>query len=301
MKKNNNYSFLLVGQTQESTETSEGGFKRYIGIGSSRILGFNPKKVQLDEWRGFESANEPEYIRDGENGKEVIVSFVVRTDPDTNNGIEITNTVNFHLRNEPAISQEGSTVQVIDRYGNNARVPLEDAKAGKALGPNMKIDQTHYRMAIRGEVDLVTFLKTFLNIPASLDYQNGTWTLKKDAQKGQFGFEHIENLFKGDFTEIQEALNYQPNNKIKLLYGVRTKDGKQYQAIAERADFFLRNNANASAIARLEKSLIDAKNRNQYQDTEFKIQELAEYTVEPTNLDQPAASADTSSNSGMPW
>ena len=94
----------------------------------------------------------------------------------------------FTLRAKPALSSDGTTVQVLDDYGNYARVNFEDAKAGKALPPNYKIDQIHYRIACEGEVDLTVFLKKFLGIPNSLDYTNGAWTVKKDAaENAKFG------------------------------------------------------------------------------------------------------------------
>lgn len=42
----------------------------------------------------------------------------------------------------------------------------------------------------------------------------------------------IENYFKGDYSELREAISLQPKNRVKGLFGVRTtEDGKQYQAV----------------------------------------------------------------------
>ena len=96
---------------------------------------------------------------------------------------------------------------------------------------------------------------------------------------------------------VVEAIALQANNKVKLLYGVRTSDeGKQYQVIATRGDFILRNTASVNAYAKLEKSLTDAKLNGAFATTEFKVQELKEYTVEATNLEKPVEEV-----SEMPW
>ena len=299
----NSFSFLTIGKTQESTETQE-GFKRYMGVGSTFVKGVNPTKKEIDEFMGFESANEPEYVKEDDKGKQAIVTFLVETDPEQCNGIDIKNRYSFILRQAPAYNTDESKVQVIDEYGNHTWAATEDAKAGKKLlsseGKELKID-TKYRMACVGECDLIDFLKTFLCVGDAFQYVNGSWSKKDNAGDFLFALEHIKDYFKGDFSEIKDAIRLQPNNKVKLLYGVRTNDeGKQYQAIATKGDLILRNSAGSSAYARLEKNLKNAKDNGAYANTEFKVQELAEYTVEATNLDAPAASS-SSSPSDMPW
>lgn len=298
--KTNNFSFLAIGKTQESKEAGEGSFKRYVGLGSSYVLAVNPNKKKLDELRGFESQNEPEYVKDGDNGKEAHINFVVKTDPNTCNGIEMTNLAMFTLRQRPAYNRDETKVQVLDDYGNHTWVNTETAKAGAALPENLAIDHNKYRMACDGECDLIDFLKKYLNVPNSLNYVNGSWFLSDNAAEGEFRLEHVKDFFKGDFKELNEALAFQPNNKVKLLYGVRTTDeGKQYQTVCTRGDMILRNNAGVNAIAKLEKTLTDAKNNGSFPTTEYKVQELQEYVVEPTNLSN--APSTSSSDSDMPW
>lgn len=285
--KENNYSFLAIGKTQESTEG--GSFKRYIGLGSTFVKGVQPTKKELDEFFGFESTSEPEYVKEGENGKEVHITFLIQTDPETNNGIDLKSRAMFTLRMTPAYNRDQSKVQVIDKYGNYTWTLAEDAKAGKPIlnssGNPQKID-TKYRMACVGECDLVAFLKKYLCVPEAFNYVNGSWVKKEDADNYIFGLEHIKDYFSGNFSELKEAISLQPNNKIKLLYGVRTNEGKQYQAVCTRGELILPNNAGSSAIARLEKDLTNAKQNGSFSTTEFRVQELQEYTVQPTNLEE---------------
>ena len=300
----NSYSFLVIGGTQESTETQ--GFKRYVGLASSKVLAVNPNKKQLDELMGFESANEPEYVVDTDNGKEARITFIVRTDPEANNGIEITNRLMFTLRSAAAYNKDQTKVQVIDEYGDFVWADTEDVKNHKKLmtanGTEMRIS-TNYRIACVGECALVDFLKNFLCVKSAYEYKNGVWVRKPEAQaaEGKFTLEHIKDYFKGDFSELREALAYQPNNKVKLLYGVRTTDdNKQYQTICTREQFFLRNNANATAEERLAKRLADSKANGSFATTEYKVQPLTEYTIQPTPLENvPTASEDTGSD--LPW
>lgn len=292
-------SFLAIGKTQDS-ESTGGGFKRYVGIGSSFVLAVNPNKAKLDELMGFESKAEPEYVAETEKGKEARINFIVRTDPEANNGVEITNRLMFTLRNAPAYNSDQTKVQVIDDFGNHMWIPVEDAKANKPVlradGNPAKID-TKYRMACVGECDLVDFLKAYLCAQDAFNYSNGTWSKKENAQEYVFKLENIKDYFTGNVSELREAIALQANNKVKLLYGVRTADdGKQYQVIATRGDFILRNTAGATAYAKLEQNLTNAKLNGAYSTTEFKVQELKEYAVEATNLEKPVEESGE-----MPW
>lgn len=300
-----NYLFLSVGKTGESKEAAE--FKRYIGYGSTHVVAVNPKKAELDNLMGYDSQSDPEYIGSDDNGKWARVTFIVKTDPEANNGIEITSRLSFTLYNTPAYSKDNTKVQVIDDYGNSTWATVEDAKVGNKLmssnGKELKI-ANKYRMACRGEADLVAFLKTYLCVDDAFNYVNGTWTLKDNADDYKFALEHISDYFKGDFSEVKDAIALQPNNKIKLLYGVHTTDeGKQYQTIATKDRLILRNSAGSKAFEKAEKELVNIKQGGGYATTEFKVQELAEYDVQATDLNNtPADTTNTGSeDEDLPW
>ena len=304
MEIKNSYSFLAIGKTQESKESQE--FKKYVGLASSFVVAVNPSKKELEQIYGHELANDPEYVVDTDKGKEARVTFIVKTDPNSCNGVEMINRAMFTLRNAPAYNQEETKVQVIDKYGNTAWAATEDVKAHKKLfsaaGKELKIADD-YRMACVGEADLIGFLKPYLVVGDAFNYVNGSWVLKDDAEDCIFSLEHIKDYFSGDFSEIKEAIALQPNNKVKLLYGVRTTDdGNQYQTVATRNNWVLPNNAGSKAIAKLEKELATAKEKGSYATTDFRVQELSEYSVEATNLAETPDNAGTDAGTGaMPW
>lgn len=299
------FSFLSIGKTAESKEAAE--FKRYIGVGASKILAVNPKKQQLDELLGYESQSEPEYYGTDGDSKFARITFIVATDPDQNNGIDIKNRLTFTLHNKPAYNRDETKVQVIDAYGNSTWALKEDAEAGKKLlssnGNPLKIADK-YRIACSGEPELVNFLKVYLWVDNAFNYTNGVWTLKQDADNYKFALDDIKKYFTGDVSEIKDAIALQPNNKVKLLYGVRTSDeGRQYQTIATRLNMVLRNSAGQSALTRLEKELFNIKQNGGFANTEFKVQPLAEYEVTPTDLSKPQSSDDSlnAESDDLPW
>jgi hypothetical protein len=305
----NSYSFLVVGKTQESKEAGESSFKRYVGVGSTFIKGVQPTKKEIDEFFGYESQNEPEYVVTTDNGKEARITFLLQTDPEVNNGIELKTRAMFTLRLVPAYNRDQTKVQVIDGYGNYTWANIDDAKAGKPIltanGNPAKID-TKYRMACVGECDLVAFLKKYLWITDAFNYVNDVWVKKEDADNYKFALENIKDYFNGNFKELKDAIALQPNNKLKLLYGVRTtEEGKQYQAVCTRGELILPNATNESAMTRLEKNLANAKQNGAYQNIDYRVQKLQEYVVEPTNLtpdsnDLPFSTS-ASADDDLPW
>lgn len=303
---NTSYLFLNVGKTSQSTEATE--FKRYIGIGASFVKAVNPTKKEQDEIMGYESQNEPEYTGQDDNGKFARITFIVATDPEHCNGIDIKNRVTFTLHATPAYNRDQTKVQVLDEYGNSHWADTAVAKAGGKLDA-MKFGE-HYHIACRGEADLVSFLKAYLGIYDAFDYADGSWVLRKEAKGNKpaasdclFSFDNVKAFFTGDVSEVKEAIGLQPSNKVKLLYGVHTTDdGKQYQTVATRDRFVLPNWAGKRAYDKLENELLRAKQAGSYATTEFKVQPLAEYNPTPTDLNDPLKEAEADGgNDEMPW
>ena len=294
-----NFTMLAIGKTQESKEPQS--FTRYIGMASSYVLAVNPGKKKLDELLGFESQAEPEYIKEDEQGKYLNLTFIVRTDPESNNGIEITNRATITLRPKPAYNRDQTKVQVLDQYGNYAWVDTEIAKAGGKVENIQKLD--NYHIACVGECALVEFLKMYLGVPEAYDYINGSWIKKENHKDGIFYLEHLKDYFNGNIQEIKDAINLQPNNKIKLLYGVRTtEEGKQYQTVCTREKLMAYNAAGSKTEAKIERELTRIKEAGGMPTTEYKVQPLQEYTVQPSNLSNAAPDSSSSTEDDeLPW
>lgn len=303
---NTAFSFLAIGKTQVSKEAAES--KKYIGVGSSHVLAVNPTKEELEGIYGHEIANSPEYTGERDGVPYVRIDFIVKTDPEQCDGIETVNKASVFLRNEPAYNRDKTKVQVIDDFGNSTWAPVEDAKMNKrivqASGQDAKI-APKYRMACSGEADLVAFLKAYLNIEDVFSYINGAWVMKtENVDDYKFYLENLRDYFKGDVSEIKEALALQPNNKVKLLYGVRTTDRGQFQSVITRGEMVLRNSSSSSALNRLQRAVVNAKGSGAFSDTALEVCPLKEYVIEATDFDSPVeTTADTAADfsSEMPW
>lgn len=276
--------------------TTEGGeFKRYIGVAPVFVVGTNPTKAELETIYNNTVEKEPEYIgTQNVNGKDVPyarIDFIVKTDAEKANGIELTNKVSYFLRKEYRFNKDMSKVQVIDKYGRTAWVTKQEADVHAipqyANGPaNLDKD---YRPAYVGEEDLTNFIKTYLNIPNVQRYVDGKWVLVDNPAECEARLDNIEKFFAGDFKELKEIMSYQPSNKVKIMFGIRTTDdGKQYQAAYTQ--MILRNGT--SDFSRLDKDLQERKAAGAYPSTEFEAVAIHEYSVDATAVeDIPASTA----------
>ena len=291
----------------KGTESTDGvSVVRYTGVGSCNVVGINPTKEQLEKLYGNTLDNEPEYFgtmqSDGKDVPYARVTFLVKPDPEKY-GMDINPiSISLFVRKEFKFSNDGTKVKVIDEYGNTGWATKEQCQAHAQLmskaGKPLKIS-TNYRPAYIGEVELTDFLKQYLVIPEAFEYVNENWQLKKDADMGIARFEDIEKLFKGNFSEVEEAIAYRPDNQVKILFGVKTNDeGKMYQAFYK--EMFLKNSV--TNYSKLDKDVQDRKNNGAYATTDFDICDFKVYSVAPTSLaEAPAADPFAAATPNNPW
>lgn len=298
MKDNKSISFMAISKGSVSTEGLE--IKRFIGVGSVFVLAVNPDKKKLEELHMTQLEKEPKYVGEVEVGedkhkvKNVRIDFIVKTDPEKCNGIDTTTKVSLFVRQEYRYSKDSSKIQVIDKYGRTAWPTIEEAKAhatvltkkdGSVYNANIDKD---YRPAYFGEEELTKFLKAYLNIPDVMKYVNNTWVMVDNPQDCEARLESIEDYFKGDFSELKDVISYQPSNKVKVLFGVRTTDdNKQYQTVY--TSMFLKNHVRD--YSRLDKDLQERKQQGAFANTEFIVDDLKEYKVDSTDLSQSGTGA----------
>lgn len=291
-----NKLFMAVAAGKKSVEGGE--IKRYIGVAPVFILGVNPNKEELEKLYGTEFDNAPNYIGEGEIGPDkkkvaqIRIDFIVKTDGEKckdaqGNPVELLSRVTFFIRNASRTNNAGNKVQVIDKYGRTGWVTKEEYEK-KALPSYMtdsfRLDKD-YRAAYWGEEELVKFIKAYLVIPdVELWKDKKIVGLKPNPNESEILFEHISDWFKGNVQEIRDAVALQPENEVRVLFGIRTtEENRQYQAVYTQR-FIPMNAKKESAYAALDKEVQERKNAGAYPNTEFEVCDLKEYVVRPTDL-----------------
>ena len=288
-----NKLFMAFAKGNESIEGNQR--KLYVGVAPIFVLAVNPNKKELEKLYNTQIENTPEYVSEIEVGedkhkvKNVRLDFIVRTDSEKVNGIDMITRIPLFIRNEYRYNRDHTKVQVIDKYGRTAWVTIDQAKAHEIPiyknGPaNLDKD---YRPCYVGEEELTNFLKKYLVIPNVMKYINNTWVMTDKPEDCEARLENIPEYFKGNFKELRDAIALQPNNKVKALFGVRTTDdGKQYQAVYTQ--MFLTNST--TDYSKLDAEVQERKANGAYLSTEFTVCDLKEYTVEATNFSNTTSS-----------
>ena len=108
-------------------------------------------------------------------------------------------------------------------------------------------------------------------------------TLMENPEDYEAKLEHIQDYFKGDFSELKSLVALMPENKIKVMFGVRTaNDGKQYQTTY--SNMVLSNRT--TDYSKLDADLQERKSNGAFATTEFSVCDFKEFTVEPTTFEE---------------
>lgn len=306
-----NKLFMAFSKGQKSGEEGT-SLKRYIGVASVSLLGVNPTKEKLGEFYNTTIDNEPNYLGEVEvDGKKVStarVDFIVKVAEgkyknNDDEPIDLVTRVTFFLRNSYRWKTDKSKVQIIDKYGRTTWATPEEAKAHAIPtdrnGNPVRIDPD-YRPAYVGEEELTNFIKAYLNIPSVEKWSNRQIVgLIDNPDDALARLEHIQDYFKGNFKEIIDISQFQPQNKVKVLFGIKTtSDNKKYQDVFTK--MFLRNGA--SDYSKLDGEVKASKNAGAYPNTVFEVCDLKEYVETPTNFEETPQEPDMPSFDGdMPF
>lgn len=311
---------MAIAKGNVSTEAKE--FKRYIGVAPMFIKAVNPDKKEHEELFNTTLEEAPKYVgtvedNDGNSFANARIQVVFQPDVEKI-GFEMPLvTMALFLQNRPRVGANSGKTQVIDKYGRTAWAsPEELASHAIPVYSNGPADiDKDYRPAYVGEEELMEFVKAYLCIPSV-----NTWdanirkmvpNTKVKPEECECRFDNLDKIFKGDFSEIKDALGFQPTNKVKVMLGVRSdaETGKMFQAVYTKK--FLRNaSTNLSSLDKeLQEMIKNAAQNGRTLNTEYAAVPVHEYSVEATTFTPSTAAAPTdempfeapSSDSASPW
>lgn len=301
---------MAIAKGQQSFESAPRTL--YTGIGAVKVLAVNPTKAELEKIYGHEMEKEPEYLSetevalpDGTKKKypSVRITFVCQTSPDKNNGIDTIVHHTIFLQKRYRKGTQSQKCQIIDSYGRTAWATADEIKAKQipqySTGPaSVAAD---YRPAYYGEEALTLFIKNLLNIPNVQSYVNGSWVDNPKVNKEDclVRLDEIDNYFQGNFKELKEVISYQPDNHIKICFGVRTTDdGRTFQTTYDGMTF----KSAVTDYAKLDAEIQTRKLNGGLSNSEFDATDLHEYVVTPTDTNTlTAAASSTLLDEVDPW
>lgn len=272
---------MAFGKVAQSTEAVE--IKRYVGIAPVKVLAVNPNKATLEKYFNTTLENEPTYTGDNDGIKYARIDFLVQTDAEKC-GVDMITRLSFYIRDEKRYNRDKTKIQVIDEYGRTAWVTADEFKEKRipiySNGSAANISN-NYRACLNGEEYLTNFVRTYLNIPNVMRYVNNTWIMIENPSDAECRFDNIKDWFDGKFTDIKDINTLMPENKVKVLFGVKNaENGNQYQDFYNR--MFLSNGT--SRYERLQKDVTTSLQNGSYPNTEFEVCAIKEYVVNATPI-----------------
>lgn len=288
--KNKSVAMMAFASGSESKDRVK---KLYIGVAPVFIVGVNPNKAEYEKLFNRTLDDAPVYIGEGEVGPEgdrvkvpqIRIDFIVKTDAEKC-GVELTDRITFFLSKAMNFNRDRSKVEVINKYGESTYLPIACVEGTEPIPDNMKwYDTSGMRPTYIGEADLTAFIKAFLNIPSKSYRKGNEVVFIKNLADAEAKLDKIESYFRGDVSELKSVIGLQPNNRVKVMFGVKTTDdNNQYQAVYTKK--FLKNIVND--YSKLDEDLQARKNAGAYPSVEFLAEPIKEYTVESTDFSSPA-------------
>jgi hypothetical protein len=285
-------------QGRETVEAVQ--FDKYIGIAPFYVLAVNPseeglKKIYPNSTKDFVS--DYEYKNDETGTTGINITFYLKVDEKFTDANIIVR-ANYTVQNAIAVKADKSKLQLTNDYGEYFWVTPEEYKTKSFPAYAQSHSQEGLRPAYKGEDELVKFLKVYLGIPGSRNYNRDTkvWSLKTGKDLEAAGMHISESDVKswlvGNLKTIKDAITpFLQKNKIKFALGVNTNaEGREYQNIAQRFPISLGTNN----YAKFDKALTDAKAAGAFSTTEFgkAPYKFQVYTVEPTQFKPEPATVD---------
>lgn len=231
----------MIENANASKNPATGDFvevKKFIGVASVNIIAVNPTNDILRKygWNIPEGAEEQNYVTEKQdaNGKMIKAARVRLLAQIQDIEEKPIIALDFWCRPEGRVNSDGTKCKIIDVYGRTAWATKEEF-TNKVIPTyrdgNPANISTPYRLCHSGEEELITFLFKYLNVtPLQIfDKARNQWIDSK--MPGKLTIDDWKAICDGKVQEIKKYLAMQPDNRVKVVLGVRTTDdNKTYQA-----------------------------------------------------------------------
>ena len=282
----------MITGNSKSKNAPSGDFadiRKYIGVASISVLALNPNNAKLRSygWQIPEDADEPKYVTtDSEGRKSARLRMLVQIhDLDEKPVVAL----DFWVRPDIVFNKDNTKCKVIDSYGRTAYGTKEEVKGHKipqySNGPaNIAGD---YKPCHSGEEEIVLFLMKYLNVtPLQIfDRNKQAWVPTRDP--GHVTIDNWKGLCEGNVGEIASAIALQPENRVKVVLGIRTtEENKSYQTFLSTT--FIGNGAipgrDTGEYAAARKAIDKWQEGHPSSTIEFSAQPVREWNVSATEV-----------------
>lgn len=249
--------------------------KLYLGIENFTATHVNPTKAELTAM-GMTVQDEPEYVQkvkrdfgDGEKEYDAVNIRIFLTNNDPTNLIRTQ--VSYQIVRTTHLSSTNK-FKVINKYGGSTWIEESHLTAG-TLPSNMQwYVNEGTKKALRGEDNLVAFIKAYRNLP-NISLQSTADVKSKGI--AQFDDTDWDKMFKGDFTDIRAAiLGAGTDGKVGFLLGIKHLEDKNVQTLYKQSPLkrYIKKTGKADYLI---SEVENAQNNGAYTDVSFDLSNVA--------------------------
>ena len=218
--------------TKNSSSENYVETKKYIGVASINVLSVNPSNntLRMYGWQIPEDAEEPKYVTTNNEGKKSArVRFLVQIQDLSDKPVIA---LDFWIRPDIQFNKDQTKCVVIDSYGRTAYATKADVQSHSipqySNGPAQIASD--YKPAHVGEEALIAFIMKYLNVTPLKTFIKASNTWVDSKNPGRLTIDRWNDLCNGNVNEVKEYLKLQPENRVKVILGIRTTDdNKSFQ------------------------------------------------------------------------
>ena len=218
--------------TKNSSSENYVETKKYIGVASINVLSVNPSNntLRMYGWQIPEDAEEPKYVTTNNEGKKSArVRFLVQIQDLSDKPVIA---LDFWIRPDIQFNKDQTKCVVIDSYGRTAYATKADVQSHSipqySNGPAQIASD--YKPAHVGEEALIAFIMKYLNVTPLKTFIKASNTWVDSKNPGRLTIDRWNDVCNGNVNEVKEYLKLQPENRVKVILGIRTTDdNKSFQ------------------------------------------------------------------------
>ena len=218
--------------TKNSSSENYVETKKYIGVASINVLSVNPSNntLRMYGWQIPEDAEEPKYVTTNNEGKKSArVRFLVQIQDLSDKPVIA---LDFWIRPDIQFNKDQTKCVVIDSYGRTAYATKADVQSHSipqySNGPAQIASD--YKPAHVGEEALIAFIMKYLNVTPLKTFIKASNSWVDSKNPGRLTIDRWNDLCNGNVNEVKEYLKLQPENRVKVILGIRTTDdNKSFQ------------------------------------------------------------------------
>ena len=218
--------------TKNSSSENYVETKKYIGVTSINVLSVNPSNntLRMYGWQIPEDAEEPKYVTTNNEGKKSArVRFLVQIQDLSEKPVIA---LDFWIRPDIQFNKDQTKCVVIDSYGRTAYATKADVQSHSipqySNGPAQIASD--YKPAHVGEEALIAFIMKYLNVTPLKTFIKASNSWVDSKNPGRLTIDRWNDLCNGNVNEVKEYLKLQPENRVKVILGIRTTDdNKSFQ------------------------------------------------------------------------